>query len=136
MGDVLKIINENKIDIKDFSVTPTNLGSLINLINDGTISGKIAKEIFPIMNQEEKEPLEIIKEKNLFQIKDETELEKIIDEIIAKNTSELEQYFNGKEKVFGFFVGQVMKMTQGKANPKSVNEILKKKLNQLKENRT
>jgi aspartyl-tRNA(Asn)/glutamyl-tRNA(Gln) amidotransferase subunit B len=133
MGDVLKIINENKIDIKDFSVTPANLGSLINLINDGTISGKIAKEIFPIMNQEEKEPLEIIKEKNLFQIKDETELEKIIDEIIAKNTSELEQYFNGKEKVFGFFVGQAMKMTQGKANPKSVNEILKKKLNHLKQ---
>jgi aspartyl-tRNA(Asn)/glutamyl-tRNA(Gln) amidotransferase subunit B len=133
MGDVLKIINENKIDIKNFSVKPTNLGSLINLINDGTISGKIAKEIFPIMNQEGKEPLEIIKEKNLFQIKNETELEKIIDEIIAKNTAELEQYLNGKEKVFGFFVGQVMKMTQGKANPKSVNEILKKKLNHLKQ---
>ena len=136
MGDVLKILNENKIDIKDFPITPNNLGSLINLINDGTISGKIAKEIFPIMNQEEKEPLEIIKEKNLFQIKDEKELEKIIDEILSKNTAELDQYFDGKEKVFGFFVGQVMKMTHGKANPKSVNEILKKKLNQLKENRT
>jgi len=136
MGDVLKIMNENKIDIKYFSIAPSSLGSLINLINDGTISGKIAKEIFPIMHQEKKEPLEIIKEKNLFQIKDESELDKIIDEIVSKNTSELEQYFNGKEKVFGFFVGQVMKMTQGKANPKSVNEILKKKLNQLKEIRT
>jgi len=133
MGDVLKILNENKIDIKDFNVTASSLGSLINLINDGTISGKIAKEIFPIMNQEEKEPLEIIKEKNLFQIKDETELEKIIDQILAKNTTELEQYYDGKEKVFGFFVGQVMKMTHGKANPKSVNEILKKKLNHLKQ---
>lgn len=132
MVDVLKILNERKIDIKDFPVSASCLASLINLINDGTISGKIAKDIFSAMYEEKKEPLEIIKEKNLFQIKDETELEKIVDEIISKNTSELEQYFGGKEKVFGFFVGQVMKMTQGKANPKSVNEILKKKLEQLK----
>jgi aspartyl-tRNA(Asn)/glutamyl-tRNA(Gln) amidotransferase subunit B len=136
MVDVLKIINERKIDIKDFSISPSSLGSLINLINDGTISGKIAKEIFPVMSEENKEPLAIVKEKNLFQLKDETKLEKIVDEVISKNTTELEQYFDGKEKVFGFFVGQVMKMTQGKANPKSVNEILKKKLNQIKENRT
>ena len=136
MVDVLKILNEKKIEILDFSVSPSSLGSLINLINDGTISGKIAKEIFPLMYEEKKEPLEIVKEKNLFQLKDETELEKIVDEILQKNTSELEQYFDGKEKVFGFFVGQVMKMTQGKANPKSVNEILKKKLNQIKANRT
>jgi aspartyl-tRNA(Asn)/glutamyl-tRNA(Gln) amidotransferase subunit B len=135
MSDVLKILNEKKIDILAFPVSADSLGSLINLINDGTISGKIAKEIFPIMVEEKKEPIEIIKDKNLFQISDESELEKIIDEIIAKNVSELNQYFDGKEKVFGFFVGQVMKKTQGKANPKSVNEILRKKLNQLKQNR-
>lgn len=135
MVDVLKFLNEKKVDIVDFSISPSSLGSLINLINDGTISGKIAKDIFPVMYEEKKEPLEIVKEKNLYQIKDETELEKIVDEIVVKNSSELEQYFDGKEKVFGFFVGQVMKMTQGKANPKSVNEILKKKLNHLKENR-
>jgi aspartyl-tRNA(Asn)/glutamyl-tRNA(Gln) amidotransferase subunit B len=135
MGDVLKILNDKKIDIKDIPLSPNNLGSLINLINEGTISGKIAKKIFPVMIEEKKQPIEIVKEKNLFQIKDETELEKIIDEIIAKNTSEIQQYFDGKEKVFGFFVGQVMKRTKGKANPKSVNEILRKKLNQLKENK-
>ena len=111
MSDVLKILNEKKIDILAFPVSADSLGSLINLINDGTISGKIAKEIFPIMVEEKKEPIEIIKDKNLFQISDESELEKIIDEIIAKNVSELNQYFDGKEKVFGFFVGQVMKKT-------------------------
>jgi aspartyl-tRNA(Asn)/glutamyl-tRNA(Gln) amidotransferase subunit B len=135
MSDVLKVLNEKKIDISDFPVSAGSLGTLINLINDGTISGKIAKDIYPIMVEEKKEPLEIIKEKNLFQIKDESELERIVDEMIANNTSELNQYFEGKEKVFGFFVGQIMKKTQGKANPKSVNEILSKKLNQLKKNR-
>lgn len=132
MSDVLKILNEKKIAISDFPVSAINLGSLINLINKGTISGKIAKEIFPEMVEQKKEPLQIIKEKNLFQIKDESELEKIVDEIISKYESELKQYFDGKEKVFGFLIGQVMKITQGKASPKSVNEILKKKLNQLK----
>jgi len=136
MVDVLKVINDKKIDIKDFPVAPESLGSLINLINNGTISGKIAKDIFPVMCEEKKHPLEIVTEKNLFQIKDESELEKIVEEVVAKNALELQQYFDGKEKVFGFFIGQVMKMTQGKANPKSVNEILKKKLNQLKENKT
>lgn len=135
MGDVLRTLNENKIDIKDFHVSSKNLGELINLISDGTISGKIAKEIFPIMFQEKKEPLEIIKEKNLFQMKDTSQLEKIADEIIIRNPSELKQYIEGKEKVFGFFVGQVMKNTEGKANPKSVNDILRKKLNQIKENK-
>ena len=136
MVDVLKILNENKMDIQDFSISPSSIGSLINLINDRTISGKIAKEIFSIMYQERKEPLEIVKEKNLFQIKDESELEKVVDDVVSKHASELQQFFNGKEKVFGFFVGQVMKITQGKANPKSVNVILRKKLNHLKENRT
>ena len=128
MVDVLKILNENKIDIIDFPISPADLGTLINLINDGTISGKIAKDIFPVMFHEKKNPFEIIKEKNLFQISDESALEKLVDEIMSLNPSELQQYFEGKEKVFGFFVGQVMKKSHGKANPKSVNEILKKKL--------
>jgi aspartyl-tRNA(Asn)/glutamyl-tRNA(Gln) amidotransferase subunit B len=132
MVDVLKILNENKIEISDFPISAVDLGNLINLINDGIISGKIAKEIFPVMFHEKKNPLQIIKEKNLFQISDESALEKLVDEIISLNSSELKQYFEGKEKVFGFFVGQVMKKSQGKANPKSVNEILKKKLEFLK----
>lgn len=135
MSEVLKVLNERKIEIKSFPVSPQNLGLMINLINDGTISGKIAKDIFTIMVNEGKEPLEIIKEKNLFQITNKTELEKLADELIQSHRSEVEQYLEGKEKVFGFFVGQIMKKTQGKANPKTVNEILNNKLNELKANR-
>ena len=136
MSDVLKTLNEKKVNIQSFSVSADKLGSMINLINDGTISGKIAKEIFPIMVETNKDSLEIIKEKNLFQIKDESELDIIIDEILVKNSSELREYLNGKEKVFGFFVGQVMKATQGKANPKFVNDSLRKKLSKLKEDKS
>lgn len=135
MSEVLKVLNERKIEIKNFPILPKNLGLMINLINDGTISGKIAKDIFTIMLNEGKEPIEIIKEKNLFQITDKTELERLADELIELHKSEVEQYLEGKEKVFGFFVGQIMKKTQGKANPKTVNEILSNKLNQLKANR-
>lgn len=132
MVDVLKILNEQKITITDFSVSPQNLGGMINLINNGTISGKIAKEIFPIMVNEGKEPHKIIKEKNLFQISDKAELEKLADELFKSHSAEVEQYLEGNEKVLGFFVGQMMKKTQGKANPQSVNEILKNKLSELK----
>lgn len=135
MGEVLKILNEKKIEIKDFPVLSKNLGSLINFINDGTISGKIAKEIFQVMVDEGKEPFDIISERNLFQISDIAELEKIVDETLQNHPSEVEQYLWGKEKVFGFFVGQIMKKTQGKANPKSVNEIVKNKLSQLRNNK-
>lgn len=134
MTDVLKIINEEKTNIKNFRITPKNLGELINLIKEGTISGKIAKDVFQIMLSENKNPKEIIKEKNLVQISDKSEIEKIIKEILEKNKNEVQQFINGKEKVIGFFVGQVMKETKGKANPKIVNEILIKKLNLLKTN--
>lgn len=128
MVDVLKVINEQKININSFAVSPENLGRLINLINDGTISGKIAKEVFPIMIQENKSPDEIVKEKNLVQISDTSEIEKIVKEILEKNVNQVKQYLEGSEKVFGFFVGQVMRETKGKANPKVVNEILRKQL--------
>ncbi len=132
MGDVLKIINEEKIDIKDFPIKAENLGELINLINEGTISGKIAKDIFPIMLKEQKSPLEIVKEKNLVQISSSSEIENVIVKILEDHSSEVNTYFEGKEKVFGFFVGQVMKATNGKANPKIVNDILKAKLEKLR----
>jgi aspartyl-tRNA(Asn)/glutamyl-tRNA(Gln) amidotransferase subunit B len=127
-GDVLAVINDKKIDISDFPVSPLNLGKLINLINDGTISGKIAKEIFPNMLENNADPEQIVKEKNLVQISDTSEIEAIIQKIINANTGQVEEYRSGKEKVFGFFVGQVMKESKGKANPKLVNEILKTKL--------
>ena len=132
MGDVLKIINEGNINIKDFPVKAENFAKLINLINEGTISGKIAKEIFPDMLKGHRSPEDIIKEKNLFQISDTSQIGEVIDSILKSHKSEVQSYFDGKEKVFGFFIGQVMKETQGKANPKIVNDILKDKLNKLK----
>ena len=128
IGDVLAVINDKKIEISEFPVTPLNLGKLINLIKDGTISGKIAKEIFPIMLENNSDPEQIVKEKNLVQISDTSEIETIIKRIIDANLNQVEEYRSGKEKVFGFFVGQIMKESKGKANPKIVNDILKKKL--------
>ncbi len=126
--EVLAVVNEKKIDISDFTLTPLNLGKLINLIKDGTISGKIAKDIFPEMIENNSDPQQIVKEKNLVQISDTTEIESIIKKIIEVNKEQVEEYKSGKEKVFGFFVGQVMKESKGKANPKIVTEILRKML--------
>lgn len=128
ISEVLAVVNEKKIDILDFPITPVNLGKLINLINDGTISGKIAKEVFNFMLIDNSDPELIVKEKNLIQISDTGEIELIIKKIIDTNPDQVQEYRSGKEKVFGFFVGQVMKQSKGKANPKLVNEILKKKL--------
>ena len=132
MVDILKVINENKIPVKEFSVSPENIGKLINLINNNTISGKIAKEVFPEMIKSNKDPEEIVKEKNLVQITDTAAIEEVINQILQKNNTEVQQYLSGKEKVFGFFIGQIMKETKGKANPKTVNDLLKQKLEALK----
>jgi aspartyl-tRNA(Asn)/glutamyl-tRNA(Gln) amidotransferase subunit B len=128
MVDVMKILNERKISIADFSLAPEYLGEMINLINDGTISSKIAKEIFPILLESNKKPSEVIKEKNLVQLSDESEIQKIIEAVIANNKEQFEELAAGKEKIFGFFVGQVMKETKGKANPKLVNDLLRKRI--------
>jgi len=128
IGDVLAAINDKKIEISEFPVTPLNLGKLINLIKDRTISGKIAKEIFPIMLENNSDPEQIVKEKNLVQISDSSEIEAIIKKIVDANLNQVAEYHSGKEKVFGFFVGQIMKESKGKANPKLVNDILKKML--------
>ncbi|MDP4191847.1 MAG: Asp-tRNA(Asn)/Glu-tRNA(Gln) amidotransferase subunit GatB [Bacteroidota bacterium] len=128
MGDILKVVNETKTSIKDFSIKPVQLGKLINLINNNTISGKIAKDVFPFMLKEGKDPEVIVKEKNLVQITDSSAIESAIQKILNNNPNEVEQYLSGKEKVFGFLVGQVMRETKGKANPKAVNDILKESL--------
>lgn len=132
MGDVLKVVNEEKIDISDFPISAENIGKLIELINNNTISGKIAKDVFPEMLKRDEDPAKIVKDKNLVQITDTSTLEKIIDEIILNNQLQVQQYVGGKESVIGFFVGQVMKASQGKANPKAVNELLKNKLDAQK----
>ena len=132
MGDVLKVINEQKIDIKDFSISADNLAELINIINDGTISGKIAKEIFPEMLKENKGPLEIVKSKNLLQITDTASIGTVIDKVLSSFPNEVDEFLKGKEKVFGFFIGKIMQETKGKANPKIVNELLREKISQIK----
>ena len=132
MGDVLKIINEKKIDIKDFSIAADSLAELINIINDNTISGKIAKEIFPEMFKENKKPLEIVKSKNLLQITDKAAIAMVVDNVLSNFPNELEEFLNGKEKVFGFFIGKIMQETKGRANPKIVNELLREKISLFK----
>ncbi|MEI7811655.1 MAG: Asp-tRNA(Asn)/Glu-tRNA(Gln) amidotransferase subunit GatB [Ignavibacteria bacterium] len=132
MGDVLKVVNDSKSSINDFPISPEHLGKLINLIQNNTISGKIAKEVFPVMLSEDKDPEIIVKEKNLVQITDSSAIEATIRKILEANKPEVEQYLSGKDKVFGFLIGQIMKETKGKANPKVVNDILKESLEALK----
>ena len=133
MGDVLKIVKEEKLEISDFPISPDNLGKLIQLINDKTISGKIAKDVFPEMLKSNQDPSVIVKEKTLVQITDTSALDSIAKKVIENNQPQVQQFLNGKETVIGFFVGQVMKETKGKANPQAVNEILRTKLNALKD---
>jgi aspartyl-tRNA(Asn)/glutamyl-tRNA(Gln) amidotransferase subunit B len=128
MGDLLGYLNEEKVDVTASPVKPETLAEMINFIDDGTISGKIAKEVFEDMYKTGRLPKEIIEEKGLVQITDEGMLQEAIKEILKDNPSQVEQYKGGKEKLFGYFVGQVMKATRGKANPKLVNELLKKEL--------
>ena len=128
MGDVMRVLNEQKIDIKAFNIAPEHLAEMINLIHDGVISSKIAKVVFEEMLKSGKPAPQIVKEKGLTQIDDRAELEAVVDEIIAANPKEVERYRAGEEKLLGFFVGQVMRRTQGKANPRLVNEILRQRL--------
>ncbi|MGQ9798451.1 MAG: Asp-tRNA(Asn)/Glu-tRNA(Gln) amidotransferase subunit GatB [Ignavibacterium sp.] len=132
MTDVLGYINEHKIEIEEFPVSAENLGKLLNLISNGTISSKIAKEVFTIMIESNQNPEVIVKEKNLVQISDEGELLKIIQGVLQKNHNQIEEYLSGKDKVLGFFVGQIMKETKGKANPQSVNKLLKTELEKFR----
>ena len=128
-GELFALLNNKSIEITESPITSDNLAKLINLIKDGTISGKIAKTVFEIMADSGKDPKKIVEEKGLKQQSDPKELEKIIDKVISDNPKNVEAYKSGKDKLFGFFVGQVMKQSNGKANPQVVNEILKKKLN-------
>jgi len=128
MGDVLRFLNEDKRGIRQCPITARSLADMIKLIEEGAISGKMGKDVIDEMYKTGKPPEEIIKEKGLVQITDEGELVKTITAIIDANPNQLKDYRAGKEKLFGFFVGQVMKATQGKANPQLVNDLLKKML--------
>ncbi|WP_455220035.1 Asp-tRNA(Asn)/Glu-tRNA(Gln) amidotransferase subunit GatB [Kaarinaea lacus] len=128
MGDLLGALNKNDLDLSQSPVTAEMLGGMLKRIADNTISGKIAKEVFEAMWQGQGDADTIIEKRGLKQITDSGAIEKIIDEIIASNPGQVEQYRSGKDKVFGFFVGQVMKASKGKANPQQVNQLLKDKL--------
>ena len=125
IGELFAALNEKNLEITDSPISAGNLSKLINLIKDGTISGKIAKTVFEQMMEGDKDPKKIVEEKGLKQESDPKALEALIDKVIDDNRDKATEYKSGKVKLFGFFVGQVMKETQGKANPKSVNEILK-----------
>ena len=126
VGDISALLNKDNIEIDESNLTAENFGKLIGRISDNTISGKIAKSVLDEIWENGSDVDEIIKSKGLVQIQDESLLEEIANKVIESNPDQVSAYKNGKDKLFGFFVGQVMKETQGKANPKSVNEILRK----------
>jgi aspartyl-tRNA(Asn)/glutamyl-tRNA(Gln) amidotransferase subunit B len=128
MGDLMRLLNEENKPFEDCSLKPKQLVDMLRLIDKGTISGKIAKTVFEEMYKTGKDAESIVREKGLVQISDAGEIEKIVDDVIAKNSKEVARYRSGEEKLLGFFVGHVMKLTRGKANPQLVNELLKKKL--------
>ena len=129
MGEVARALNEdNNRSITDCPVTPALLADLLKLMEKGTISGKIAKTVFDEMYKTGKAPEKIVEEKGLVQVSDTGAIEAMVDEVLNNNPGQVEQYRGGKETVFGFFVGQVMRASKGKANPAVVNELLLKKL--------
>ncbi len=128
MGDLLRELKNDNKEIDDCPVAPGQLTDLLKLIDDGTISGKMAKTVFEDMYRSGKPPAEIVKEKGLTQITDESALTKMVEDVIAANPGQAADFKNGKDKLMGFFVGQVMKASKGQANPALVNKLIKEKL--------
>ncbi len=128
MTELLRELKDGNVSPKDSPVTPARLAELLTLIKDGTISNKIGKEIFPEIYRTGASPRDYVKQKGLLQISDEGAIEGIIDAVIARSPKEVADFKAGKEKLIGFFVGQVMRETKGKANPALLNELLLKKL--------
>jgi aspartyl-tRNA(Asn)/glutamyl-tRNA(Gln) amidotransferase subunit B len=128
LNELLGALNRDGKTIAESPITAAQLAGMIELIADSTISGKIAKEVFSLMYETGKDPATIVEEKGLKQVTDTGAIEKIVDEVIAENAKQVADYKGGNEKLFGFFVGQVMKKSGGKMNPAAVNELLKKKL--------
>ena len=128
MGELSGALNKDQLDISQSPISPEELSLLVERISDNTISGKIAKDVFKALWNQEGGVDQVIESKGLKQITDTGEIEKIIEEVISNNSAQVDQYRSGNEKILGFFVGQIMKATNGKANPKQVNDILRKKL--------
>jgi aspartyl-tRNA(Asn)/glutamyl-tRNA(Gln) amidotransferase subunit B len=128
MGEVLAGLNKENIEITECLIPAAQVGKLVARIHDNTISGKIAKTIFTTLWEKAGDVDEIIDQQGLRQVTDSSAIEKLIDDVIAANPAQTADYRAGKDKLFGFFVGQVMKVSQGKANPEQVNDLLRKKL--------
>ena len=128
MGELAAALNQNNLAIKQSPLTPNDLALLLQRIADNTISGKIAKQVFTAMWAGAGSADEIIEQQGLRQVTDSASIERLVDDVIAANPTQLAQYREGKDKLFGFFVGQVLKASQGKANPQQVNQLLKQKL--------
>ncbi|MEW5745298.1 MAG: Asp-tRNA(Asn)/Glu-tRNA(Gln) amidotransferase subunit GatB [Nitrospirota bacterium] len=128
MGELMRLLNEENHPIEESPLTPDRLAGMLRLIDNGTISGKIAKTVFEAMYRSGKDAEAVVKEQGLVQISDESAIERAIDDILAKHTAEVGRYKAGEEKLIGFFVGQVMKAMKGKANPQMLNDLLRKKL--------
>jgi aspartyl-tRNA(Asn)/glutamyl-tRNA(Gln) amidotransferase subunit B len=128
MTEILRELNERKIEVKDFKIAPVDLAGLLSAIDQGTISGKMAKEVFAKMAETGKSSSQIIEERGLRQITDKKYLTLTVENVLKEYEENVKRYHAGQEKLFGFFVGEIMKKTEGKANPKLVNEILKEKL--------
>jgi aspartyl-tRNA(Asn)/glutamyl-tRNA(Gln) amidotransferase subunit B len=127
-GELFGVLNKSGGSITDSPVSTATLGGLIDLIDDGTLSGRLAKDVFEIMVETGKEAALVVEEKGLKQVSDSGAIEAEVDKIMTSHADKVAEYKAGKDKLFGFFVGQVMKTTGGKANPGVVNEVLKKKL--------
>tara|TARA_Y100000817_G_scaffold112367_1_gene87988 strand:+ start:53 stop:586 length:534 start_codon:yes stop_codon:yes gene_type:complete len=128
-GELFAVLNEKNLEISQSPISAINLSKLINLIKDGTISGKIAKTVFEEMIVGDQDPQKIIEAKGLKQESDPKALEELIEKVIQNNADKVAEYKSGKDKLFGFFVGQAMKESKGKGNPQLINKILKEKLN-------
>jgi aspartyl-tRNA(Asn)/glutamyl-tRNA(Gln) amidotransferase subunit B len=128
IGDLFASLNEKNISISESPIKAKEIASLINSISSGLISGRAAKEVFEVMKENGGDPIKIIEKMGLKQKSDPKELEVLIDKILEENKDKVSQYKSGKDKLFGFFVGQAMKVSGGTANPQLVNDILKKKL--------
>ena len=127
-SELFGLLKKNNIQFNQNPISPNYLNELVELIENKTISGKIAKDVFEIMFATSKSPKMIVKEKGLQQVTDDSAIEVFVDQVINENKDKVKEYLSGKDKLFGFFVGQVMKVSQGKANPGLVNKILKSKL--------
>jgi aspartyl-tRNA(Asn)/glutamyl-tRNA(Gln) amidotransferase subunit B len=128
MGELMRLLNAEGKEIEDCPIKPDRLAGMIKMISDSVISTKIAKTVFEEMYNSGKDAETVVSEKGLIQVSDTGAIETIIDEVIRANPAQAAEYRSGKEKLFGFFVGQVMKASKGKANPDIVNQLLKKKL--------